>query len=85
MNLEFCRWLANRNDEIDLMVHEPGLGLWEGGLRHNAAAAVHRAMLILLLTPRQPAFGCLLPPGEPRLRPYAFGRKDSFRMGAGPE
>jgi glycosyltransferase involved in cell wall biosynthesis len=81
MNVEFCRWIASRGlhhgDEIDLMVHEPGLGFWEGGLRHNAAAVVHRLMLALLL--RQATRVWMATPAwESYLRPLLFGRKIPF-------
>jgi glycosyltransferase involved in cell wall biosynthesis len=77
MNVEFCRWIASRTEELDLMVHEPGLGFWEGGLRHNAAAAVHRLMLALLLR-RANRVWMATPAWESYMRPLLFGRKISF-------
>ncbi len=77
MNLEFCRWLANRPEEMDLMVHEPGFGFFEGGLIHNAVAAVHRLMSIYLLKKASRVF-VATEAWEQRLRPYALGRKISF-------
>lgn len=74
MNLDFCRWVSSRGEEIDLMVHEPGLGLWEGGLRHFAVANVHRLMLITLLR-KATRIWMSAAAWEPRLRPYAMGRK----------
>jgi glycosyltransferase involved in cell wall biosynthesis len=74
MNVEFCRWIASRNDEIDLMVHEPGLGFLEGGIRHHAVAVVHRAMLALLLSKASRVWMSTAA-WEPYLRPYLFGRK----------
>jgi glycosyltransferase involved in cell wall biosynthesis len=59
------------------MVHEAGLGLWEAGLRHNIVAAVHRAMLVLLLRNATRVW-MSIPAWEARLRPFAFGRKISF-------
>jgi glycosyltransferase involved in cell wall biosynthesis len=74
MNVEFCRWIASRDEEIDLMVHEPGLGFWEGGLRHNVAAVVHRYMLSVLLR-KATRIWMSTSAWEPYLRPYLFGRK----------
>jgi glycosyltransferase involved in cell wall biosynthesis len=74
INVEFCRWIASRNDEIDLMVHEPCLSFWEGGLRQNAAALVHRWMLTLLLRKATRVWvGSTA--WEPYLKPYMWGRK----------
>jgi glycosyltransferase involved in cell wall biosynthesis len=77
MNVEFCRWIASRNDDIDLMVHEPCLAFWEGGPGHNVAAVVHRFMLALLLRKASRVW-MSTPAWEPRLRPYLFGRKIPF-------
>lgn len=77
MNVEFCRWIASRGvhgEEVDLMVHEPGLGFWEGGLRHFAVAAVHRMMLGLLLR-KATRVWVSTPAWERYLRPLLFGRK----------
>lgn len=78
MNVGFCRWMRKRacaGDTLDVMVHEPGLGFGEGALRHNAAAAVHRVMLALLLT-RARRVWISIPAWAERLRPMAFGRPD---------
>jgi glycosyltransferase involved in cell wall biosynthesis len=78
MNVAFCRWVAGRashhGDEIDLMIHEPGLGFWEGGVRHNVVAAVHRAMLAFLVR-KATRVWMSTPAWEAYLRPYLFGRK----------
>ena len=77
MNVEFCRWVANRaskhGDEVDLMVHEPCLSFWEGGLVHNVIAGVHRVMLTLLLRRASRVWMGSTAWG-PYLRPYLFGR-----------
>lgn len=73
MNVEFCRWLATRKEEIDLMVHEPGLGFGEGGVKHNIVAAVHRVMTAILMR-RADRVWVSTGAWEARLRPYAFGR-----------
>lgn len=59
------------------MVHEPGLGFGEGGLRHDAAAAVHRLMSIILLR-RASHVWISIPAWEVRLKPYTLGRKVPF-------
>ena len=51
MNLPFCFWIrkrARKGDRVDLMVHEPFLS-FEGSWKQKAAAAVHRAMTMVLL------------------------------------
>ena len=77
MNVNFCRWLAARPEPLEIMVHEPGLGFGEGGLRHSAVAAVHRLMTIILLR-RAERVWISIPAWEARLRPYALGRKIPF-------
>lgn len=77
MNVGFCRWIERRPEPLEIMVHEPGLGFGEGGLRHDAVAAVHRFMAAILL--RRAAHVWISIPGwESRLRPYALGRKVPF-------
>ena len=78
MNVGFCRWIRRRaksGDVLDVMVHEPGLGFGEGGIRHNAAAAMHRVMLALLLN-RARRVWISIPAWADVLRPWAFGRHD---------
>lgn len=78
MNVGFCRWIRRRaasGDVVDVMVHEPGLGFGEGGMRHNAAAAMHRVMLALLLN-RARRVWISIPAWADVLRPWAFGRRD---------
>lgn len=78
LNVAFCRWVRRRaeaGDEIDLMVHEPGLGFREGSLKHDLAAAVHRLMLALLLS-RARRVWTSTPSWEARLKPWSFGRRD---------
>lgn len=77
MNVEFCRWLASRPEPVDLMIHERGLGFWEGGIRHNIAAAVHRLMLAILFRKASRVF-ISTGPWQERVRPYAFGRQIPF-------
>lgn len=77
LNVGVCRWLrarAGRGDVLDVMVHEPGLGFGEGALRHNAAAAVHRLMLALLLSRTRRVWMSIPAWGEV-LRPWTFGRR----------
>jgi len=78
MNVGFCRWVrsrARRGDVVDLMIHEPGLGFGEGSLTHNAAAAVHRLMLTLLLSHARRVWAAI-PAWAGTLRRCAVGRAD---------
>lgn len=74
MNLAFCLWLARRHDHLQIMVHEPGFGLGEGGAIHNAMALVHRAMAATLLRAADRVW-ISTEAWEARLRPLTFGRK----------
>jgi glycosyltransferase involved in cell wall biosynthesis len=78
VNVGFCRWVRRRagaGDAVDLMIHEPGFGFGEGGLRHHAAAALHRLMLVLLLGRAQRVW-VAIPAWIDRIRPWARGRRD---------
>lgn len=78
VNVEFCRWVRRRaraGDVVDLMIHEPGLGFGEGGIRHHAAAALHRLMLVLLLG-RARRVWVAIPAWIERIRPWARRRRD---------
>ena len=78
INLRFCRWVRGRargGDVVDLMVHEPGLGFGEGSVAHNAAAAVHRVMLSLLLSHARRVW-IAIPAWADTLRRCAVGRSD---------
>jgi glycosyltransferase involved in cell wall biosynthesis len=78
LNVAFCRWVRRRaraGDEVDLMIHEPGLGFREGALRHDAAAALHRMMLMLLLG-RARRVWVAIPAWVETIRPWTFGRRD---------
>ena len=77
MNVAFCRWIAKRTEPLELMVHEPGLGFGEGGMRHDAVALVHRLMSAILLR-RAERVWISIPGWEKRLRPYALGRQIPF-------
>jgi glycosyltransferase involved in cell wall biosynthesis len=83
MNLEFCRWIARRKEPLDLMIHEAGLGFWEGGLRHNIVAAVHRIMLATLVR-KATSIWMSTSAWEPYLRPYLLGRKTSVEWAPAP-
>ncbi|MBV9127841.1 MAG: hypothetical protein JO117_07120 [Verrucomicrobia bacterium] len=52
LNLFLPLWLLLRawlrRDHVDVFIHEPGVD-WSGKLRERVAAAVHRAMLLVLL------------------------------------
>jgi hypothetical protein len=77
MNVAFCRWIASRPEPLEIMVHEPGLGFGEGGIRHDVVAAVHRLMIALLLRKAERVW-ISIPAWEARLRPWAFGRSLPF-------
>ena len=80
LNVAFCRWVRRRagaGDVVDLMIHEPGLGFGEGGLRHNLAAALHRWMLLLLLG-RARRVWVAIPAWIETIRPWALGRDLAF-------
>ena len=77
MNLWFCLWLARRawsGDCIELMVHEPYMEFHRGPLRHAVMACVHRLMTVVLLGAARRVW-MSIPAWEPRLRPYALGRR----------
>lgn len=81
LNVDFCRWvqrLARAGDVVELMVHEPFLAFGEGGLRQQAAAAVHRLMAVLLLSAARRAW-VSIPAWEQALRPWAYRRDLPFR------
>ena len=82
MNVPFCWWLWKRStrhgDHVELMVHEPDLPFRAGAWRQNAAALVHRFMIVLLLRAANRVW-MSIPGWEPRLRPYAFGRRLPFQ------
>jgi glycosyltransferase involved in cell wall biosynthesis len=76
INIGVCRWLRRRalaGDSLQLMVHEPGLGFGEGLLRHNAAAGIHRAMLMLLLSAAERVW-VAIPAWADILRSCSLGR-----------
>ncbi len=77
MNVRFCWWLRERavrhHDIIELMVHEPYLSFQLRSWRQNAAAAVHRLMIILLLRAAYRVW-ISIPAWEGCLRPYTLGR-----------
>ena len=81
MNLGFCWWLWKRairhGDCIELMVHEPFLTFDWASPRQNAAALVHRSMIILLLGAASRVW-ISIPGWERILRVYALGRAVGF-------
>jgi glycosyltransferase involved in cell wall biosynthesis len=81
LNLPFCLWLWNRSarhgDRVNLMVHEPSLPFQRNQWRQNAAAFVHRLMTMIVLRAAQRV--CVSTPAwEARLRPYDWGRHQTF-------
>lgn len=81
MNVPFCLWLwkrARRGDTVELMVHEPFLRFREGSWRQDAAAAVHRVMVGIVLQASQRVWVSTLIWAEV-LRPWAFGKDLGFK------
>jgi glycosyltransferase involved in cell wall biosynthesis len=79
MNMAFCLWLKRRaaaGDRVELMVHEPYLE-FAGTWRQSAAAAVHRAMTVVLLRAATQVW-MSIPAWQSRLQPYALGRDLPF-------
>ena len=76
LNVGFCRWvrgLARQGAVVEVMVHEPSLGFREGSLKQDAAAALHRWMLVTLLRGASRVW-LATPSWEPRVRPWLLGR-----------
>ena len=81
LNVAFCQWIRRRaraGDRVELMVHEPFLAFREGPLRQDAAAAVHRIMVALLLSRAQGVW-VAIPAWSDRLRPWTLGRDIPFQ------
>jgi glycosyltransferase involved in cell wall biosynthesis len=80
MNLAFCAWLWRRStrqrDQVELMVHEPYLP-FNGSLRRNGVALMHRLMTIMLLQAARRVW-ISIPAWESYCRPYTLGRRLSF-------
>jgi glycosyltransferase involved in cell wall biosynthesis len=77
MNLEFCRWIASRTQQGDLlylMVHEPYLE-YSGGLKQSLASFIQRKMIRTLLAASTRAF-VSIPAWERYLRPYSSEQTD---------
>lgn len=81
MNLPFCLWLWKRakfrRDRVEIMVHEAFLAFGEGSARQDLVAAVHRAMIVILLLAASRVW-VSIPSWETRLRPFAFGGDRTF-------
>jgi hypothetical protein len=81
LNLAFCFWLWIRGtfcrDRLNVMVHEPFLTFREGNWRQDAAAVVHRIMIVLVLDAAHQVW-VSIPAWIPRLKKYALRRDFSF-------
>ena len=80
LNVAFCAWVRSRGrrgDRVDLIVHEAFLGFGEGSWRQDAAAAVHRLMVTLLLQVTTTAW-VTIPAWAASLRRYTWGRHVRF-------
>ena len=76
MNLPFCLWLWRRSiggDRVDLVVHEPFV-TFSGGIGQRVAAAVQRAMTLLLLSAATRVW-VTTEAWTPLLQPYLAGRR----------
>jgi hypothetical protein len=83
VNLPFCLWLSKRSarhgDVVDLMVHEPFLPFRKGRWRQNAAAAMHRLMMMVLLRAARQVW-ISTPAWEKLLKPFERGRQHRYRL-----
>ncbi|WP_180541762.1 glycosyltransferase family 4 protein [Nevskia soli] len=81
LNLPLAYWLRTRarrhQDQIELMVHEPFLAFGEGTWKQDAAAAVQRVMMALLLDAAW-RVRVAIPAWEARLRPWCLTRQHAF-------
>ncbi len=81
LNLPLAYWLWRRAqrhlDQIELMVHEPFLAFGEGTWKQDAAAAVQRVMMALLLDAASQV-RVAIPAWEARLRPWCLARRHAF-------
>jgi glycosyltransferase involved in cell wall biosynthesis len=81
LNVGFCLWLVFRRaiagDRLDWVVHEPFLPFKKGKWRQNAAAVLHRLMMVVIL---RTAWRVWLstPAWEPMIRPFGLGRKQAY-------
>lgn len=72
MNVPICKWLharAGTGDVLEVIVHEPFFAFHEGSWRQDAAAAVHRMMVGLLLG-RARRVWLTIPAWSDRVRPF---------------
>ena len=78
MNVGFCWWLWQRTrkhgDRVELMVHEPFLSFHWASARRNAAALMHRVMIVMLLRTASRVW-ISIPGWERSLRGYGLGRE----------
>jgi hypothetical protein len=80
MNLPFCVWLwwrARRGDRVEIMVHEAFLFFLEGNWKQDAAALVHRLMIMVLLRAASQVW-MSTSSWEKHLKRYTLGRKAAF-------
>lgn len=81
MNVGFCIWLWKRakfhRDHVEVMVHEPHLGFYEGSWKQNVAAAIHRLMDVIWLGACEKVW-ISIPFWERELKPFAMRRDLPF-------
>jgi glycosyltransferase involved in cell wall biosynthesis len=76
LNFAFCRLvrrIARRGRRVEIVVHEPFLAFHEGSWRQDGAAAIHRAMVTVLLGAASRIW-VAIPAWERRIRPWLLGR-----------
>jgi glycosyltransferase involved in cell wall biosynthesis len=80
LNVPFCLWLWQRaarfGEEVDLMVHEPGLA-FRGTWKQRGAAVIHRLMTAVLLRAAKRVW-VGSSNWEPLWRPFTFGKNLAF-------
>jgi glycosyltransferase involved in cell wall biosynthesis len=82
VNLPFCLWLSKRSakhgDVVDVMVHEPFLPFRKGRWRQNAAAAMHRLMMMVLLGAARQVW-ISTPAWEKLIKPFERGKQHRYQ------
>jgi glycosyltransferase involved in cell wall biosynthesis len=76
LNVGFCRWiwgLARGGLPVEVFVHEPFLAFGEGNWKQEAAAVVHRGMVMMLFAAAARIW-VSIPAWEGRIRPWLCGR-----------
>ncbi|HKY23472.1 MAG TPA: glycosyltransferase family 4 protein [Vicinamibacterales bacterium] len=81
MNVSFCWWLWKRaaaGDAVEVMVHEPFVAFEASRIKQNIVGIVQRVMTAVLLRAARKVW-IAIPAWEPSWKPYALGKRISFR------